>query len=156
MRTKYLAGLMGFILFVTLGILFVGRGDSGTGYTLTVTPSIAALSDQTTLTVMGSGYAPGEKVYIMFDDQLGVPTAIGIVPVADKNGAWVAEWRLADYAGSGIIPEGVIQIRAADADYKVFAVAPVGLVDNTKDPKTWPAWAAAAGIAPGQKKKKKK
>jgi len=156
MRTKYFAGLMGLILLMTMGIVIVKAGDSGTGPTMAITPSIAPLRSDTTLVIMGTGFTPGKKILVMFEDKLGVPTAIPFAPVVDKSGTWGVEWNLERYAGRGIITEGLHQIKASDLDYNVLATAPVGLVDNSKDSKKWPQWAAAAGIKHQKKKKKKK
>lgn len=150
MRIKHFVWFVGLMIFILMGVV-VASADSGLRPNLTISPSIAPLNPATTLTIMGSGFPQGQEVLILFVDTLGVPTGLPIVPVSNEQGGWAVTWKLGEYVAEKKIVEGVLTVTASDTEYNTLASAPVGLVDNTKNPKKWPDWATAAGIEPAKK-----
>lgn len=157
MKTKYFAGLMGFVFLLAMGAGIILVSDvAQADPTISVTPAVATLDRNTKVVVMGSGFTQGKEILVMFEDKLGVPTALPVVGVPNKRGCWAVVWSLGRYARKKIVTEGVYTIMAADMNYNVLTSAPLAFVDATSDPKKWPAWAKAAKIKPQKKKKKKK
>jgi hypothetical protein len=157
MKTRYFAGLMGFVFLVTMAMGPVLAAEHGQiGPKVSVSPSVAPLDRKSKIVIMGSGFNPGQEVFIVLEDSLGVLTGLDVVAVPNERGCWAVVWSMGRYARKKIVGEGVYSIMAADADYNVLGSAPLALADPTKDPKEWPAWAKAAGIKPKKKKKKKK
>lgn len=156
MKTKYFAGLMGFIFLMAMGSDTVLAGDTEVGPVISVSPAVAPLDRNAKVVVMGSGFTPGKEVLIVFEDRLGVPTALPMAGVPNERGSWAVVWTLGRYARKKIVTEGVYSIMAADMDYNALTSTPLAFVDATNDPKKWPEWAKAAKIKPQKKKKKKK
>jgi hypothetical protein len=116
-----------------------------------VIPGAAAIDKKSKVTIMGSGFQPGQEISILFQDQYG---ALSVIKEAKANsrGSWATVWTLGRYTRRGIIKDGVYAIMAADNEYNVLASAPVGFVKPTGDKKKWPDWAKAAKIRTKKKK----
>lgn len=159
MKKSYFAGLLIVVLLLSLGIaLPMAQAQSAAGPNVVVTPAAAAIDKKSKVTIMGSGFKPGQEISILFQDEYG---ALSVIKEAKANsrGSWATVWTLGRYTRRGIIKDGIYAIMAADNEYNVLASAPVGFIKQTGSKKKWPDWAKAAKIKAkksGKRKKKKK
>ncbi len=156
MKKSYFVGLWIVILLLSMGIaLPMAQAQSAAGPNVVVSPGAAAIDKKSKVTIMGSGFQPGQEISILFQDQYG---ALSVIKEAKANsrGSWATVWTLGRYTRRGIIKDGVYAIMAADNEYNVLASAPVGFIKQTGSKKKWPDWAKAAKIKVKRAKKKKK
>jgi hypothetical protein len=101
-----------------------------------VTTPMVELSKNSKVLLYGMGFTPKEEVTLLFADAAGglsvISGAVKPAPVPNKEGAWVAEWELGDYAT--IIKPGTAVISVVDQQYKTLAQVPVLFVAPPKKP----------------------
>ena len=121
-------------------------GGSDPAPTVVVITPVVELSNDATVTIMGSGYEPGQEVVLIITSLDGVKADIGYAldpaPVANEVGAWATVWTAAGrYVKKKVVKEAIYSITVTDADYNTLATAPFGFYDASKPSEEWPSWA---------------
>jgi len=137
---KVVYGLMAVIMvFGLVGFATMGPGKSGAeedltaqikpGPTVVVANPNVKMGSKAKVTVVGTGFQPGQEVSLLFTTTDGVVADIGYAlkprPKANKIGAWVTTWSCGRYIKKKLIKEGVYTITAAASDYNILAHTPV-------------------------------
>lgn len=83
------------------------------------------MSKKAEVSIMGSGFKPGQNISIVTTDRNGITANIGayVTPkpiVADSAGKWNATWKCGRYTGKKLITQGVTVIRVVDSDYNLL------------------------------------
>jgi len=83
------------------------------------------MSKEAEVTIMGSGFTPGQKISMVITDRNGITANIGayVMPksiVADSAGKWNATWKCGRYTGKKLITQGVTVIKVVDSEYKLL------------------------------------
>jgi hypothetical protein len=88
------------------------------------------------ITIVGTGFKPGQEVSLLFTTMDGVQADIGYAlkpkPVANKLGAWATTWSCGRYIKKKLIKEGAYAITVADSEYNILAHAPVAFYKAKK------------------------
>jgi hypothetical protein len=88
------------------------------------------------ITIVGTGFTPGQEVSLLFTDVNGVQSDIGYAlkpqPKANKLGAWVTTWSCGRYISKKLIKEGAYAITVADTDYNLIDHCPVAFYKAEK------------------------
>lgn len=131
--------------------LATGAANNGNGPTLVVTKPVLQIGQP--VTILGSGFEPGETVYLVINAGVAGSVDIeyelegGVSPVVNDVGAFVTAWipdRIAArvIAGSRGGPgNGAYTIMATDTDYNTLTTTPIALYEVPKDGSALPAWA---------------
>jgi len=87
------------------------------------------MSKKAIITIVGTGFKPGQEVSLLFTTTDGVQADIGYAlkpqPKANNIGAWVSTWSCGRYISKKLIKEGAYTITVADSDYNILAHTPV-------------------------------
>jgi hypothetical protein len=90
---------------------------------------IIPLDKKGQVTIMGSGFQPGQELRLLFKTADGVMTNIGPrlepQPVANERGAWTTVWSYGRLVSKKLVKAGVYAILVTDADYNILASAPL-------------------------------
>ena len=130
---KLTYGLIAGIMIVSLAgftALVPGKAEAGelAPKVMVATPNVK-MDKKAKITIMGTGFKPGQEVSLLFTDVNGVQSDIGYAlkpqPKANKIGAWVTIWSCGRYISKKLIKEGAYAITVADSDYNSLAHAPV-------------------------------
>ena len=137
---KLLYGLMAVIMvFGLMGCAASKAGKPGAEEALTapvepgpmvvVATPYVKMDKKAKITIVGTGFKPGQEVSLLFTDVNEVQSDIGYAlkpqPKANKLGAWVTTWSCGRYISKKLIKEGAYSITVADTDYNLIDHAPV-------------------------------
>ena len=102
-----------------------------------VWPAVMKLHSGTNMLIMGSGFDPGQELYVLFPAGDGTVSNIvaylkptpepGMGITADERGNLVYAFNIGRLERVGI--EGVVDLSITDLSYNVLATTPVGLAD---------------------------
>jgi len=131
------------------------------GPTVVMDPSpVLKLDKKTKVTIMGSGFEPGQEIRLLITQSDGSLSDIGDglepEPKANKSGVWATAWTVGAFSNKRIAKPGAYLMQVCDPDYKVITTIPFGYYDAKKPYKEWPAWAQAVVKEPKPKEEKKK
>jgi hypothetical protein len=144
---KGMCGMMAVILVVALvGCTSMGIGKKGAeeglaqpGPTVTVATPMVKMSKKARITIVGTGFTPGQEVSLLFTTMDGVQADIGYAlkpkPVANKMGAWVTTWSCGRYVAKKLAKEGAYAITVTDSEYNTLAHTPVAFYKAEKKKK---------------------
>jgi hypothetical protein len=143
---RALYGMMAAILVAGLvGCATMGPGKGAAeegvaaGPTVVVATPMVKMSKKSKVTVMGTGFTPGQEVRLLFTSVDGVKADIGYAlkpaPVANKVGAWATTWSCGRFVSKKLIKEGAYGITATDTEYNVIGHAPVAFYKEKKEKK---------------------
>ena len=153
-RSLSVLGVSGLVVLFSL----VFAMQAAAGSTVIIEPSTVLKQHKNTkVTIMGSGFKPGQEVRLIITQSDGSISDIGDgldpEPVANKDGVWATAWKLGRNAHRRIAKPGVYVLKACDNDYNVLATVPFGYYNTKKPYKEWPSWAQAVVKEPKKKKK---
>ena len=87
------------------------------------------LDNKAKVTIVGTGFKPGQQVSLLFTTADGVQADIGYAlkpaPKANKIGSWVTTWSCGRFVKRKLITKGAYTITVTDTDYNVITHAPV-------------------------------
>ncbi len=130
---KVLYGVMAAIVVVGL-VGFTTMAPSETaaselGAKVMVANPMVKMSKKAQITIVGTGFKPGQVLSLLFTTTDGVLADIGYAlkpqPKANSLGAWVTTWSCGRYISKKLIKEGAYAITVADSDYNILAHTPV-------------------------------
>jgi len=130
---KLAYGLIAGIMIVSLAgftVLVPAKAEAGelAPKVMVATPNVK-MDKKAKITIMGTGFKPGQEVSLLFTDVNGVQSDIGYAlkpqPKANKLGAWVTTWSCGRYISKKLIKEGAYAITVTDSDYNSLAHTPV-------------------------------
>jgi hypothetical protein len=106
--------------------------------TVVAFPGVVKMDKKATVTLMGAGFKPGQRIYLMIVTDDGVTTDIGYSfkpdPVPDERGAWFSEWKDCGRFISGeLIKAGVYTVTVTDGNYNPIAQVPISFVEEKKE-----------------------
>jgi hypothetical protein len=139
--------LMAVILVVGLvGCATMGVGEKEAkeslaqpGPTVMVATPNVKMSSKAKITIVGTGFKPGQEVSVLFTTADGVQADIGYAlkpkPVANKIGAWATTWSAGRYVKRKLVKEGAYTITVTDSEYNTLAHAPVAFYKAEKKKK---------------------
>ena len=130
---KLVYGLMAGIIVVGLmgiGTLIPTEATGGDeGPKVMVANPMVKMGKKATVTIVGSGFKPGQEVNLLFTTADGVQSDIGysLEPQAKANkiGAFVTTWSCGDYVSKKLVKQGAYTITVTDTDYNILAHTPV-------------------------------
>jgi hypothetical protein len=135
---KVVYGLIAVIMvFGLVGCATMGTEPSGAQQQALSAPTpivvvaspMVKMDKKAKITIVGTGFQPGQEVSLLFTDVDGVQSDIGYAlkpqPKANKIGAWVSTWSCGRYISKKLIKEGAYAITVADSEYNIIAHAPV-------------------------------
>ena len=148
-------GVLG--LVVVFSLVFAVSAAAESGRSVMFNPShVLKLDKRTKVTIMGSGFKPGQEVRLVIKQPDGSITDIGHgldpEPVASKDGIWATAWTLGRYSRKGLAQQGLNLLQVCDEGYNVLVTAPFGYYNAKKPYKEWPSWARAVVKEPKKKK----
>ncbi|MCK4782719.1 MAG: hypothetical protein KAV87_03135 [Desulfobacteraceae bacterium] len=147
---KLLYGLMAVIMvFGLMGCAALKAGKPGAEEALTapakpgpmvvVATPYVKMGSKAKITIVGTGFKPGQEVSLLFTSADGVQADIGYAlkpkPKANKIGAWVTTWSCGRYIKKKLIKEGAYSITVADTDYNLIDHCPVAFYKEKKKKK---------------------
>ena len=125
-----ITGLMGLSLLVTPA----PAGDLAP--TVVAANPYQKLDNKAKVTIVGTGFKPGQEVSVLFTTVDGVQTDIGYAlkpaPKANKIGSWVTTWSCGRFIKKKLIAKGAYTITVTDSDYNVITHAPVAFYAEKK------------------------
>jgi hypothetical protein len=133
--------VVGFVGCATMGIgeKEPKEGLAQPGPTVMVATPNVKMSSKVKITIVGTGFKPGQEVSLLFTTMDGVQADIGYAlkpkPVANKVGAWATTWSAGRYVKRKLVKEGAYTITVTDSDYNVLAHAPVAFYKAKKKKK---------------------
>ena len=120
------------------------------GFTLLPTPALAGdlaptvmaanpyvkMDNKAKVTIVGTGFKPGQEVSLLFITVDGVQTDIGYAlkpaPKANKIGSWVTTWSCGEFIKKKLVDKGAYAITVTDSDYNVITHTPVAFYAEKK------------------------
>jgi|GEM_PF-588856 hypothetical protein len=113
------------IMVLGLGVYAnAASGESSSTPIISATPMVK-LANDAKITIVGTGFKPGEEIVILYTDPNGVMADVGYAlkpePKVDSNGEWSTTWNCGRYVKKKLIREGVISITVADGEYNILA-----------------------------------
>jgi len=144
------------VLAVVFSLVFAMQAAAES--TMVIEPSTVLKQHKNTkVTIMGSGFKPGQEVRLLVTQSDGSISDIGDgldpEPVANDDGVWATAWTVGRFGHRRIAKPGVYVLKACDTDYNVLATVPFGYYNSKKPYKEWPSWAQAVVKEPKKKKK---
>jgi hypothetical protein len=142
---KGMYGMMAVIVVVGLvGCATMGLSEKGAeeglaepGPTVVVATPMVKMSKKAELSIVGTGFKPGQEVSLLITTADGLQSDIGYAlkpkPVANKIGAWATTWSCGPYISKKLIKEGAYTITVTDSEYTVLAHAPVAFYAEKKE-----------------------
>ncbi len=134
------------VVTVILGLAIPGSGmlpfahaDENTiqpAPTVVVWPPVVKIHSKTDMAIMGSGFEPGQELYIVIPDMDGSTTNIvdviepapeGMGIMVDERGNFAVLWTIGRLERS--TAEGVADLVVTDLSYNALASTPVGFAD---------------------------
>ncbi|MFQ6078424.1 MAG: hypothetical protein ACE5NJ_04715 [Thermodesulfobacteriota bacterium] len=115
------------------------EGLAQPGPTVMVATPMVKMSKKAKITIVGTGFQPGQEVSLLFTTADGVQADIGYAlkpkPVANKIGAWATTWSAGRYIKKKLIKQGAYAITVADSEYNILTHAPVAFYKAKKKKK---------------------
>ncbi|MBW1613045.1 MAG: hypothetical protein JRJ57_03540 [Deltaproteobacteria bacterium] len=97
------------------------------------------LDNKAKVTIVGTGFKPGQQVSLLFTSADGVQADIGYAlkpaPKANKIGSWVTTWSCGRFIKKKLIKKGAYTITVTDSDYNVITHTPVAFYKAKKSKK---------------------
>ena len=94
------------------------------------------LDNKAKVTIVGTGFTPGQEVSLLFATADGVQSDIGYAlkpaPKANKIGSWVTTWSCGRFIKKKLITKGAYKITVTDSDYNAIDHAPVAFYAEKK------------------------
>jgi len=138
-----------------LVIGFGAQTQAFAGPKIAVTP-MANLVKTETISIMGSGFAPGKEVRILYTDPNGITadleSYLNPKPSVRNDGTFYAVWKCGRYVSKKMIRPGVTSIRVVDDDYNLLAHASIAFFKDGAPMKS-PIVAATSMVKMGKKTK---
>ena len=144
---RLIGGMIAVFVIVSLvGCTTMGPGKKGAqeglaapGPTVVVATPMVKMDKKAKITIVGTGFTPGQEVNLLITTMDGLQSEIGHAlkptPVANKVGAWATTWSCGRYIAKKLIEEeGAYTITATDSEYNALAHAPVAFY-KAKDEK---------------------
>jgi hypothetical protein len=140
---RVMYGLMAVILVVGLvGCATMGVGEkepAQPGPTVVVATPMVKMDKKGKISIVGTGFTPGQEVSLLFTTMDGVQADIGYAlkpkPVANERGAWVTTWSCGRYVARKLAKEGAYTITVTDSEYNTLAHTPVAFYKEKKKKK---------------------
>ena len=135
---RLLVVLVAVVVLATLvtggGILLAAEeSQTDAGATVVVWPAVAKLHSNTPLVIMGSGFDPGQEVYVLLQHANGstsnIVDGLDPMPVADEGGNFGTLFVFGRL--ERISAEGVFSLTVTDVNYNTLAIVPIGIADPT-------------------------
>lgn len=107
-------------------LLVLGMGASAYADSplLSVTP-VVAMGKDAKVSIMGSGFKPGQEIAILFTDANGITANLEAYltdkPEVNNKGEFYTEWKCGRYVSKKLIKPGVTAIKVADSEYNLLA-----------------------------------
>jgi len=122
---KWIYWVIAIIMVLGLGVhANAASGQSSPAPLISATPMVKMTKD-VKVTIVGTGFKPGEEIIILYTDPNGVVADIGYAlkpePKADNKGEWSTTWGCGRYIKKKLITEGVTSITVTDSDYNILA-----------------------------------
>ena len=118
---------------VTGGGVLLAAEESQTDATVVVWPAVAMLDSDTPLVIMGSGFEPGQELYVTMQHANGstsnIVDGLDPMPVADEGGNFGTLFVFGRL--ERISAEGVFSLTVTDVNYNTLAIVPIGIADPT-------------------------
>ena len=129
---------------------------------------MANLAKTEAISIMGSGFAPGKEVKVLYTDPKGITADLEAYidpkPSVRSDGTFYAVWKCGRYVSKKMVLPGVTYIKVVDDDYNLLAHGSVAFFKDgapTKSPvvfatpmvkmgKKAEVLIAGSGFAPGQ------
>lgn len=90
---------------------------------MAATPMIKS-SEIGNVVFMGTGFQPGEEIYLHFvtpdGQQADITYALKPAPKADKMGTWSTTWNAKDYVRTKLATDGAYKIVVTDSDLRLI------------------------------------
>ena len=133
----FIFGLMG---LTGSGILGLGECIAAEmGPTLAAATPMVKMSKKSEVVIMGTGFKPGQELFVLFTTADGYPSDIGYAlkpaPKADKTGSFATTWKAGRYVSKGFITGGAYKIEVTDTDFNPLAHRVVFFAKEKKDKK---------------------
>ena len=115
---------------------------------------MANLSKTETISIFGSGFAPGKEVKILYTDPTGVTADLEAYldpkPSVRNDGTFYAVWKCGRYIGKKMVRPGVTYIKVVDDDYNLLAHGSIAFFKDGAPMKS-PVVAATSTVKMGKK-----
>ncbi|MDF1592490.1 MAG: hypothetical protein P1P89_13315 [Desulfobacterales bacterium] len=133
----FIFGLMGLT-----GSKIIGPRDciaAEMGPTIILATPLVKMSKNSEVVIMGTGFKPGQEVFILFTTADGFPSDIGYAlkppPKADDTGSFASTWSAGRYVSKGFITGGAYKIEVTDTDFTPLAHSVVFFQEEKKEKK---------------------
>ena len=97
--------------------------------TVVVASPMVKLDSKAKISIVGSGFTPGQEISLVFTDVNGIQANIADYlkpePTPNKSGAWFTTWSCGRYISRKLIKEGAYIITVTDRMYNPLAQAAV-------------------------------
>lgn len=93
--------------------------------------------------IYGSGFRPGQEVYVLLTDASGAQTDISIPAeqqrdgggtvwplIANDQGAWATLWTIGRFSRPDVGAEGQFSLTITDTEFNILATTPLALCNN--------------------------
>jgi len=112
-----------------LGTKEAKEGLAEPGPTVIVATPMVKMDKKATMSIMGTGFKPGQELNLLITTTDGVQSDIGHAlkpsPVVNETGAWTTTWSCGRYIAKKLIKEGAYTITVTDSEYNTLAHTPV-------------------------------
>ena len=86
--------------------------------------------------INGSGFKPGQEVYLVFTDKNGIESDIGYAlkpaPKADAEGKWTTTWSCGRFIARKLVKAGDYKLIVTDTEYNPLTETTVTFVQAAK------------------------
>jgi hypothetical protein len=86
--------------------------------------------------INGSGFKPGQEVYLVFTDKNGIESDIGYAlkpaPKADSAGNWSTTWSCGRFIARKLVKAGDYKLTVTDMEYNTLTQTTVTFVEAAK------------------------
>ena len=133
---KKLLTLLAITSLMGLSLLVTPAPAGDLAATVMVANPYVKMDGKAQVTIMGTGFKPGQKVSLLFTTIDGVRVNISYKlkprPEANKIGSWVTTWSCGRFIKKKLITRGAYTITVTDSDYNVITHAPVAFYAEKK------------------------
>ena len=114
---------------------------AGTGQGSGVKPVVQTaepvkMSKKAKVGINGSGFKPGQEVYLVFTDKNGIESDIGYAlkpaPKADAEGKWSTTWSCGRFIARKLVKAGDYKLTVTDTEYNPLTETTVTFVPAPK------------------------
>lgn len=140
---KFIGYITAVILILGLtGSILLGPGNSFAGEmgpTLMIATPLVKMDKKSEVVIMGTGFKPGQEVFILFTTADGYPSDIGYAlkpqPKADDTGSFACTWSAGRYVSKGFITGGAYKVEVTDTEFTPLAHSVVFFMPEKKEKK---------------------